>query len=222
MDNPGTLKSLVLAKNTKFTSEHRPDLLNGVTVVKGKAKAVIDGDPSHDKDVEFTAVPYYAWDNRAPGQMVVWLAEDRSVAALPGDPNLSFKASYVHVPIEALDERIDPANSLDASNGNLDFWPHKATTEWVQYDFKTPRTISQSDVYWFDDTGRGECRIPQSWRLVYKDGDEWKPVEAASEYGVKPNQFNHTTFNSVTTSALRMEIQLPEKFSAGVLRWHIK
>ena len=28
-------------------------------------------------------------------------------------------------------------------------------------------------VYWFDDTGQGECRVPRSWRLLYlEDGIE--------------------------------------------------
>ena len=40
---------------------------------------------------------------------------------------------------------------------------------------------------WFDDTGRGECRVPQSWKLLYKAGNDWKPVEEVSAYGVKLN-----------------------------------
>ena len=30
---------------------------------------------------------------------------------------------------------------------------------------------------------KGGCRVPASWRLLYKDGDAWKPVEGASAYG---------------------------------------
>jgi DUF1680 family protein len=220
VDNQLALKSLVLPKDAPLTAQHRADLLGGVTVVKGKAKAIVDDDSSHDTDVEFTAVPYYAWDNRSPGQMIVWLAADRSVASPPSD--ISPSASFVHASLDAIMDRQDPKSSDDSGAGNFDWWNHRNRTEWLQYDFKHPRSISSSEVYWFDDTGHGECRVPKSWRLLYKDGEEWKAVKDASEYGVKRNEFNPVTFNPVTTTAIRMEVQLPEKFSTGVLRWRVK
>jgi DUF1680 family protein len=219
VDNPGALKSFVLPKDAPLTAEQRSDLLGGVTVVKGKAKIVADDDPSHDKDVDFTAVPYYAWDNRSPGQMVVWLAEDRSVAWVP--TGIIANASFVHSNLDSIMEKQDPNSSDDTSAGVFDWWNHRNRTEWLQYDFEKPRAISETQVYWFDDTGHGECRLPKSWRLLYRDGDDWKPVENASEYGVQKDQYNRVTFNPVTTNALRMEVQLPEKFSAGVLRWRV-
>src|SRR5437762_7356556 len=114
VDNPGALKSLVLPKDAPLTAEHRPGLLGGVTVVKGKAKSVVDDDPSHDKDIEFTAVPYYAWDNRSPGQMIVWLAEYRSVAAAPTDASPS--ASVMHAALDEVMEEQQSKSSDDSSD----------------------------------------------------------------------------------------------------------
>jgi len=31
--------------------------------------------------------------------------------------------------------------------------------------------VKACEVYWFDDTGRGQCRVPESWKLLYCDGD---------------------------------------------------
>jgi len=31
--------------------------------------------PPTAKPFEFTAIPYYVWDNRQPGQMIVWIPE---------------------------------------------------------------------------------------------------------------------------------------------------
>lgn len=65
-----------------FTVEHRADLLGGVTVLRGPAtiestdgwEGVLYGQRAPDqKPVQITAVPYYAWANRAPGEMRVWL-----------------------------------------------------------------------------------------------------------------------------------------------------
>ncbi|HLO42622.1 MAG TPA: hypothetical protein VK176_16485, partial [Phycisphaerales bacterium] len=103
----------------------------------------------------------------------------------------------------------------------LTFWPHKGTTEWVQVDFERPRTVGSADVYWFDDTGVGECRIPASWKLLYKDGDQWKPVDAA-EYPIKKDDFSRIEFTRVRASALKLEIGLQPGWSTGVLEWKFR
>ena len=96
------------------------------------------------------------------------------------------------------------------------------TTEWIEYAFERPATVSQSEVYWFDDTGSGGVRVPASWRILYKDGDDWKPVEAAGSYAVARDQFNSITFKPVTTTALRLEIQAQPEWPAGVQKWQVK
>ena len=101
----------------------------------------------------------------------------------------------------------------------MTWWDHKGTAEWVERSLDKQTRLSFAEVYWFDDTGKGGCRVPQSWRLLYKDGDQWRPVTTKSECGVKPNQFNRVTFEPVITTGLRLEVQLQPKFSGGILEW---
>ena len=61
--------------------------------------------------------------------------------------------------------------------------------------------------------------MPASWRVLYKDGKAWKPVEDASGYGTKPDRFNRTTFRGVETRGLRIEVQLQKGWSGGILQW---
>lgn len=71
-----------LVDSSQFTVEHQDRLLGGVSLVHGKANAVAEvgwegmlyqnGRPSI-KPMEIMAIPYYAWDNRAPGEMRVWI-----------------------------------------------------------------------------------------------------------------------------------------------------
>ena len=84
------------------------------------------------------------------------------------------------------------------------------------------RQVSECEVYWFDDTGSGGVRVPASWRILYFDVDEWKPVKGASAYGVERNQFNRVAFEAVSTLALRLELTAQEKFSAGIQKWKVK
>jgi len=88
--------------------------------------------------------------------------------------------------------------------------------------FAKPAAVSGTDVYWFDDTGRGGVRVPAGWRLLYKDGAEWKPVEGASPYGVARDGWNKVTFKPVTTSGLRIELTMQPDMSAGIQEWRVQ
>jgi len=125
--------------------------------------------------------------------------------------------------IAALSDEKLPDHSNDHDIPRMTFWPHKGTNEWVQYDFKKPRKVSKVDIYWFDDEPiGGGCRVPQSWRLLYQDGDDWKAVRNASDYGVEKDTFNTVTFAEIKTSGLRLEITLQKDASGGILEWRIR
>lgn len=80
-DNNGKVSNLVIPAKSVFNAQFEPDLLGGVTVLKGKA---LRGDSliSAAEKVEFTAIPYYSWANRGKGEMRVWFPE--SDAAVKG------------------------------------------------------------------------------------------------------------------------------------------
>jgi hypothetical protein len=88
--------------------------------------------------------------------------------------------------------------------------------EWVELTFAKPSTVSTSEIYWFDDTGRGGVRVPASWKLLYKSGDQWLPVETTGAFGTARNAWNAVTFKPVTTTALRIELSMQQGFSAGL------
>jgi len=74
----------VIPPDAELRIEHRADLLGGVTVIKGTALLVHRADErdklystaASTEKIDFTAIPYYANANRAPSQMLVWIAED--------------------------------------------------------------------------------------------------------------------------------------------------
>ena len=131
-------------------------------------------------------------------------------------------ASHTNDNLDALDDRPEPALSSSQNVTRFTWWDHKGTAEWVSYQFDKPQTFSQASVYWFDDTGAGECRVPKAWMLEYKDGAEWKPVSNASNFGAERDKYNVVTFDPVKTASLRLNVQLQEGFSGGVLRWRVK
>jgi len=85
IDNGPNLADVVIPKDEELRSVFRPDLLEGVTVIQGKAwrRKVSDWgdslyrplskDGSYKEEFDFTAIPYFAWCNRKPGEMIVWI-----------------------------------------------------------------------------------------------------------------------------------------------------
>jgi hypothetical protein len=115
---------------------------------------------------------------------------------------------------------MEPENSVDHSIPRFTFWNHKGTAEWIEIDFGKAKKVSQSSVYWFDDTGKGGCRVPESWTLSYLDNnDKWQPVKTTETFGVEKDKYNTVKFDEVETRGLRIDIQLQEEFSGGVLEW---
>ena len=202
----------MLPDTARLTAEFKADLLNGVEVVKSRSVALAyDAQGSvRKKEQEFTAIPYYAWANRGPGQMVVWMPNTESAVRPIAFPTVATTAKVTtsgRKNPRAINSGEDPVSSSDSSS-YFDWWPRKGTTEWVEYAFEKPSTVSEAEVYWFDDTGRGEVRVPASWRVLYKDGAEWKPVETGGSYGVEKDRYNRVTFKAVTTSGLRLEVAM--------------
>jgi hypothetical protein len=179
--------------------------------------------------VEVVMRPYFMWANRGPSEMSVWLPETAHLGEPWPAPGITAAASFTgHGDgVPALFDRIEPASSIDHDIPRFTFWSHKGTSEWVQYTFDKPRTVSAVEVYWFDDTGRGECRVPASWSVEYLDGDAWKPVTNASPsspaaFGTAKDRFNVCIFAPVVTDAVRVNIQQQEGFSSGILEMRVR
>lgn len=174
-----------------------------------------------------TATPYYSWNNRGPDEMEVWIPYNTKGSTPLPAPSIASKskASGSHVSklmLRALSNQVTPQDSKDQSTGNLHWWPQKGQSEWVQYDFDSTYTISSSKVYFFDDSPFGGCRVPASWQLLYKKNGHWLPVEHTTGYGTQKDSFNEVQFKPVTTTGLKIQLQLPENNSSGILEWSVK
>jgi hypothetical protein len=226
-DNGGGSTNLVLEDKAALTASDWPSTLGGITVITGAAMAYREKDGAVVSEPHpLVLIPYFAWAHRGKGEMAVWLARDKAKARPTPEPTIASKAQVSASPglkqPDGVHNLFDPASSNDQSAGWSDWWPKKGTTEWIEYDFGAPLTLSETSVYWFDDTGEGGCRVPASWKAFYKDGAEWAPVEAAGPYGVEKDKYNTVAFKPAKTAGLRIEITLQEKFSGGVLEWKVK
>ncbi len=113
----------------------------------------------------------------------------------------------------AINDGHTPVSSADHSHGAYGNWNHQGT-EWLEYRWPAARTISRSEVYWFDDDLGID--LPASCRLQYWNGSAYVDLPGC---GVAGNTFNPTTFSPVSTTRLRLNITSRTGYSTGVLEW---
>jgi DUF1680 family protein len=86
-DNKVPLHRIVVPRTAELASQFTAEVLGGVTVIQGQTLFEDDTGwtgrlyrpwPTSLQSNTITAIPYYAWDNRQPGEMRVWLREDGS------------------------------------------------------------------------------------------------------------------------------------------------
>jgi DUF1680 family protein len=242
-DNPnGKVRNIVLPDANRLTPEFRPDLLNGVEVIKGRAFGLSYDATGAVKKVDqpFVAIPYATWANRGRGQMEVWIAKTDAAAKPTPYPTVATTSTLTNSPstknVRNIIDGEDPRASDDPVS-YFDWWPRNgcsgsapapgarpcSTGEWIEMAFAKPSTVSEAQVYWFDDTGHGGVRVPKSWRLLYKESDgSWKPVQATGAFGVDKDKYNLVRFTPVTTAALRLELVMQSGVSAGVQKWKVR
>ncbi|WP_165228775.1 glycoside hydrolase family 127 protein [Aquisphaera insulae] len=232
-DNESGLDSLFVPRGTELKAEKAADVLGGVVVLRGSAETAPEMDwharlyqaVPVSRQVPLTAIPYYAWDNRKPGPMKVWLPTAPRTPG-PGGPEtqaavkLSFRSGNAQP--WGVNDGVEPKTSGEQPQALCHFWPHSGTREYVEYDWKTPRIVGSSKAYWFDDTGRGACRYPASWSIEYRDGDAWKPVVARGSYPIVKDGWSEVTFAPVKTTGLRLVVQLQPRWAAGVHEWKVE
>ena len=86
VDNGENLHGILLPRDAELKATFEPELLDGVVVISGEGERIDQSNwnnslyrPVHDHTtpVQIKAVPYYAWCNREPGEMLVWVNEKR-------------------------------------------------------------------------------------------------------------------------------------------------
>ncbi|MET0463283.1 MAG: glycoside hydrolase family 127 protein [Chitinophagaceae bacterium] len=222
--------NVVVDKNAPIETVYKPQLLNGVMTLNMKGTSTrrqLNSAELLRTTQEVTAIPYYSWANRGPGEMQVWIPFEESAARPMPAPTIASR-SKVSASIKnarmlkGLNDQYDPQDSRDASAVYLHWWPKKNTLEYVQYDFESAETVSETSVYWFDDAPFGGCRIPASWKVLYKKGEEWVPVTVITADPIAKDKYNTIRFEAVKTTGLKIEIQQPVEHSTGLHEWIVK
>jgi DUF1680 family protein len=205
-DNGGHALNIVMPTGATLKSRFAPALLGGTGIVEGGAQSKV------------MAIPYFAWSNRGMGEMQVWMPRTSRGAwtrPVPPPPVARVTASGELPKINtgyndqnddlcAVYDGIDPLSSADESSLYFRMRPPAGSAAWIEYEFGAPTEVSSARVYWYDD--RRFCRLPASWRILYRESGAWKPVANRTPYPVAKDRFNDVEFERVRAEAVRLKI----------------
>ncbi len=223
--------SVLVSNETLMESQFEPNLLEGIQTIKFQGNLVKSNTSKEEFELEkinLKAIPYYAWANRGKDNMLVWLPTDISATKPLMQPTLASKSTKsasegLKGNIESVADQYEPKSSDDHENPFVHWWPKFGTKEWLQYDFENEEQIGTVRIYWFDDeASEGGCRIPNSWRVMYLENNEWKAAYAHEGFSIIKDGWSEVQFEPVKTNSIRIELQSQEGVSSGVLELEVK
>ena len=231
----------IIPQGTAFTPSFEKDLLGGVMTLQATAQEIQKD--STLTDVPVKLIPYSTWDNRGANQMEVWIAAGKQAARITPEPTIASRARSLifrapiqkDAPVSASEEewawgvndQWEPKRSSDTSKPYHYWWLQYGKPVTISYQFDKPETITSTSVYWLDfDHYDGNFRVPESWKLYYKNArDRWEEVRLVGDnetYGVEKDKYNTIHFEPVTTTAIQIAAQLQKGESGGIIEWKVE
>ena len=230
-----TVFDKIIEPQAEFSAKYCPSFLSGAMILSTQGYK-LNAD-STLTTVSLRAIPYSMWNNRGADQMEVWIATAAQYAHITPQPTI---ASQAHSLIKrgaiqkdapesmteewawGVNDQWEPRNSADTSKPYHYWWLKQGSLESISYQFSKPTSVSSVSVYWLDFDHYDVCyRVPESWKLYYEFQGKWREVENTCEYGTEKDQYNVLKFKPIVTTGLRIEAQLQQGQSGGVIEWKV-
>ncbi len=160
----------------------------------------------------------------------------RIMSSLPtADGNLAYGAavstSYVSSweKLSAVNDGKVPEKSFNPGIARYGTWGNASAYETVTYTWSQDMKLTGADIYfWYDGEENnytsGGIKAPKSYKYEYLDADgNWKEMPNPSAYDVEMDKFNNTTFDEVTTKAIRVTLnkQANDGQGVGIMEWKV-
>lgn len=230
VDNEDRLPNVFIPGNdpSPVYSAYTEGLMKGIPQITVKACEKM---PEGNKDILLTLLPYYAWNNREEGSMMVWFPESVHIQPYV-DRHLMTHGKFKHLEashtnssdlLAAIADNQVPRSSSDTRLYRWTSWGKRGEDQWISITLEKPTAIQSVSVYWFDDN-RG-TKVPRQWSLEYETGGKWEtfPLYLTDAYNVFKDQFNMVhPGKPVVTDKIRI-LMTPQPDSAvGVFEVNIE
>lgn len=125
--------------------------------------------------------------------------------------------------VTAVNDGVYGSTSAETGISHYGTWGNTSSYETVTYTWDTAKKISRSEIYFWNDGGG--ILTPSSYKYEYLHANgSWVEVSNASGYGLSLDTFNTTTFDTVSTTAIRVTIhkQSNDSNGIGLVEWSVK
>ena len=183
------------------------------------------------KETQLTLLPYFAWNNRGDGSMMVWFPQSDNVQPY-FDRHLMTNSKYKHLEasytnagdhLAAIGDNQVPQKSSDDNLYKWTSWNKTGETQWIHITLDKPTDIRSISVFWYDDNRR--VKVPQSWSVEYWENDKWNhfPLYITDSYNVFKDQFNMVhPGQQVVTDKVSLSITPQQNACVGILEVNIE
>jgi DUF1680 family protein len=225
-DNGGPVQRLLLKEIPEAgqitSSKIEEGILQNVIAVKFP---IHRSGSAADDVMSVQLIPYYAWNNRDIGSMIIWFPTNEEQVQYVDDGIArggkfkSVKASFTGEKgtLSAISDSRRPSSSDDRTKQPWVSEPQKGKRQWIEIELDR-KPIRSIGVYWYDDGGN--VAVPQSWSLQCKAGGNWKDfnVHATDSYSTAKDKYNIVHPGStLACDALRINIIPQHNKSVGIL-----
>ena len=202
-------------------------VMAGIDNITLKASALVDDGTMEMvvEDASLKLVPYYAWNNRGDNvSMNVWFARDKQTAydgnihTVGNIRDVSATHTWGGDDVYAIADGKHPKSSHDTSIPRWTSYSQLGREQIVEVTLRKKQPIESVSVYWYQDADG--VKLPVSWSMEYKDGDEWREFKPyiTDRFGVELDQFNMVhPDKAIETQYLRLKVMPKSTASVGIL-----
>lgn len=184
-----------------------------------------------NKTASLTLLPYFAWNNRGEGSMMVWFPEKENVQPyidmqlMTHGKFKNLEASFTNNNdvLSAIADNQVPETSADNQMYRWTSRGEDGKPQWITVTLEKPTDIQSVSVFWYDNNRN--VKVPQSWSLEYWDKEKWNnyPVYITDNYNIFKDQFNMVhPGQTIITDKIRLNITPQPESAAGIFEIKIE
>lgn len=230
IDNRNILPNVFIPANPVNiqTGRYTDAVLNGIPKMTIPA---MEKTATGNVAASLTLLPYFAWNNRGDGSMMVWFPETDNVQPYVNMQLMThgkfkdLEASYTNGNdvLSAIADNQVPATSADNGIYKWTSRGENGKPQWITITLEKAIDIQSISVFWYDDN-RG-VKVPQSWSLEYWKDGKWNafPVYITDSYNVFKDQFNMVhPGQPLKTEKIRLSMTPQPESAVGIFEINIE
>ncbi len=121
--------------------------------------------------------------------------------------------------IAAMNDGLTPTDTLPFRPRSGRGPRRPAQAQWVEYTWLQPVKTDKIDVFLWD--YKQGFPLPLKYKVQYWDGNAYVPVKNPKGMGLENGKYNTTSFDAVSTTKLRIEVDSAASLAANVVEWKV-